>query len=101
MPGALYDHRYAETGNPAWGFTYSTRLAIYKVIPKTAIVGEVYGTEGSAYSRPEYKVGLRWEPNNTIIPAITYGGTFDGSPGALWEIGVSIFSPQFFKKPLE
>jgi hypothetical protein len=21
MPGALYDHRYAETRNPAWGFT--------------------------------------------------------------------------------
>jgi hypothetical protein len=73
---------------------------VYKIIPKTAIVGEVYGTVGSAYSRPEYKIGLRWEPNNTIVPAFTYGSTFDGTPRVLWEIGVTVFSPQFLKKPL-
>ena len=100
MPGALYDWSSGNTDGPAWGFTYSTRVAVYKVIPKTAIVAEVYGTEGQAVSRPEYKVGLRWEPNNTIVPAITYGGTFDGSQGAGLEIGVMIFSPQFLKKPL-
>lgn len=100
MPGALYDWSNRQAGEPAWGFTYSTRLAVYKIIPQTAIVAEVYGTEGAAYSRPEYKVGLRWEPNNTVVPAITYGGTFDGSRGARLEIGVIIVSPQFLKKPL-
>ena len=100
MPGALYDWSNGVEDKPAWGFTYSTRVAVYKVIPKTAIVAEVYGTEGEAYSRPEYKVGLRWEPNNTVVPALTYGGTFDGTPGAGLEIGVMIFSPQFLRKPL-
>jgi len=98
MPGALVDFGYGNNKETAWGFTYSTRLAIYKVIPKTAIVGEVYGTEGKAYSKPEFKVGLRWEPNSYIVPAITYGACFDGSRGAGFEIGVMIFTPQFLKK---
>jgi hypothetical protein len=98
MPGALVDLDYGNNKETAWGFTYSTRVAVYKVIPKTAIVGEVYGTEGQAYSKPEYKVGLRWEPNSFIVPAISYGGSFDGSLGAGFEIGVIIFSPQFLKK---
>jgi len=101
MPGALYDWSKSETEDPAWGFTYSTRLAVYKIIPKTAIVGEIFGTAGAAYSKPEYKVGLRYEPNQFIVPAITYGGTFDGSSsGAKLEIGVVIFTPQYLKKPL-
>lgn len=101
MPGALFDWSNSETGDPAWGFTYSTRVAVYKIIPKTAIVGEVYGTSGSAYSKPEYKIGLRWEPNRTIVPAITYGSALDGTSGARFEIGVTIFSPEFLKKPLK
>jgi hypothetical protein len=101
MPGAIFDWSNSESGDPAWGFTYSTRVGVYKIIPKTAIVGEVYGTSGSAYSKPEYKVGLRWEPNNTIVPAITYGRALDGTPGAGLEIGVLVFSPQFLKKPLK
>ncbi len=98
MPGAMVDLDYGNNKETAWGFTYSTRVAVYKVIPKTAIVGEVFGTEGKAYSKPEYKVGLRWEPNSFIVPAISYGGSFDGSLGAGFEIGVVIFSPQFLKK---
>ena len=98
MPGALVDLDYGNNKETAWGFTYSTRVAVYKVIPKTAIVGEVFGTEGKAYSKPEYKVGLRWEPNSFIVPAISYGACFDGSPGAGFEIGVVIFSPSFLKK---
>lgn len=98
MPGAMVDLDYGNNKETAWGFTYSTRVAVYNVIPKTAIVGEVYGTEGQAYSKPEYKVGLRWEPNSFIVPAISYGGSFDGSLGAGFEIGVVIFSPQFLKK---
>ena len=100
MPGAIFDWSNSDSGDPAWGFTYSTRVGVYKIIPKTAIVGEVYGTSGSAYSKPEYKIGLRWEPNNTIVPAITYGRALDGTPGAGLEIGVVIFSPTFLKKPL-
>lgn len=98
MPGALVDLDYGNNKETAWGFTYNTRVAVYKVIPQTAIVAELYGTEGQAYSKPEYKVGLRWEPNSFIVPAISYGACFDGSPGAGFEIGIMIFSPPFLKK---
>jgi len=98
MPGALVNFDHGNNNETAWGFTWSTRLAIYKIIPKTAIVGELYGTEGKAYSKPEYKVGLRWEPNSYILPALTYGACFDGSPSAGFEIGIIIFTPQFLKK---
>jgi hypothetical protein len=98
MPGAMVDFDYGNNKETAFGFTWSTRLAVYKIIPKTAIVGELYGSEGDAYSKPEYKVGLRWEPNDFIIPAITYGACLDGSKGAGFEIGLVIFTPQFLKK---
>ena len=98
MPGALVDLDYGENNSTAWGFTWSTRLAIYKIIPKTAIVAEAYGTEGQAFSKPEYKVGLRWEPNDYIIPAISYGSCFDGSKGAGFEIGVIIFTSPFLTR---
>ena len=98
MPGALVDLDYGNNKETAWGFTYSTRVAVYNVIPNTPIVGEVFGTEGQAYSKPEYKIGLRYEANSFIVPAISYGGCFDGSLGAGFEIGVMIFSPPFLKK---
>lgn len=101
MPGLVYDWSRETESSGGWGFTYSTRLAVYDIIPKSAIVGEIFGTEGSLFSPMEYKVGIRWEPNNTIIPAITYGGSFSGTgQGARLEIGVTIFSPTFFKRPL-
>jgi len=59
---------------------------------------EMYGSEGSAYSNPEYKIGLRWEPNDFIIPAISYGSRLNGGYGAGFEIGIVIYSPQFLKK---
>ncbi len=98
MPGALVDFDYGDNSSTAWGFTWASRMAIYKIIPKTAIVVEAYGTEGKAYSKPEYKVGLRWEPNDYIIPAISYGACFDGSKAAGIEFGIIIFTPQFLKK---
>jgi len=98
MPGAMVDFNPRDGDQTAWGFTWSTRMGIYKIIPKTAIVLEAYGTEGQAYSKPEYKIGLRWEPNDFIIPAITYGSQLPGGYGAGFEIGVVIFSPQFLKK---
>ena len=98
MPGALVDFDYGDNKKTAWGFTWSSRINIYKIIPKTAIVAEVYGTEGQAYSKPEYRVGLRWEPNDYIVPAITYGNNFSGTGAAGFEIGVMIFTPQYLKK---
>jgi len=98
MPGALVDFSPKDRDQTVWGFTWSTRLAIYKIIPKTAIVGEVYGTQGQASSPSEYKIGLRWEPNDFIIPAITYSSQVQGGYGAGLEIGVIIFTPQFLKK---
>jgi len=98
QPGALVDFDYGNNKETAWGFTYSTRVAIYRVIPQTAIIAELYGTEGKAYSKPEYRVGIRWEPNSYIVPAISYGSCFDGSPGAGFELGIVIYSPQFLKK---
>ena len=46
MPGGMVDFDYGNNKKTAWGFTYTTRLAIYKVIPQSAIVGEYYGTAG-------------------------------------------------------
>lgn len=98
MPGAMVDFDYGNNKETAFGFTWSTRFAISKIIPKTSIVGELYGTEGEVYSKPEYKVGLRYEPNDFIIPAITYGACLDGTNGSGFEIGVIIFTPQYLTK---
>ena len=98
MPGATVDLEYGESKEAAWAFTYSSRLNIYKIIPQTAIVAEIYGTEGQIHSKPEYKVGLRWEPNAFIIPALTYGNNVSGTGGAGFEIGIIIFTPQYLKK---
>lgn len=97
MPGAMIDFNYGDDKKAVWGFTYSTRLGVYNIIPESAIVGEIFGTAGDLYSKPEYKVGIRWEPNNTVIPAFTYGAAFDGSKSSRFEIGVIIFTPPFLK----
>ena len=98
MPGATVDLEYGDKKVAAWAFTWSSRLNIYKIIPKTAIVAEAYGTEGQIHAKPEYKVGLRWEPNDFIIPALTYGNNFSGTGAAGFEIGIIIFTPQYLKK---
>ncbi len=72
MPGATYNEEYGAEKDSAWGFLYSSRLAIYMVIPQSAIVVEVFGTEGDAYSEPQYKAGVRWESQYVIV-ALTYG----------------------------
>jgi hypothetical protein len=96
MPGASVTRQYGTNKEPnAWGLTYSTRLAWYPLNPIWAIVGEVFGTEGDVYAKPEYKIGLRWEPNKYINWAFTYGQEFNGNEGAGFEIGVMIFTPQF------
>lgn len=97
MPGGMVDFDYGNSKEAAWGFTYSTRMAIYKIIPECAIVGEYYGAAGELYSTPEYKAGIRWEPNETVVSALTYGSAIEGLSGPGFEIGVVIFSPPFLK----
>lgn len=94
MPGATYNQEYGTQKETAWGFLYSSRLAIYKIVPQSAIVAEVFGTEGDAYSKPQYKAGVRWE-SKYVIAALTYGGAVDGSQGGGIEFGVMVLTPPF------
>ena len=95
MPGASVTRDYAGAHFTAGAFTYSTRLAWYPFTPAAAIVGEVFGAEGSSRSIPEYKIGLRWEPNPNDCFAITYGQEFNGTSGAGFEAGIMLFTPPF------
>jgi hypothetical protein len=64
---------------------------VYDVIPQTAIVGEVFGTTGEAYSKPSYRFGLRWESPKLVV-AGTFSAAFDGSDGAGFELGIMYFT---------
>jgi hypothetical protein len=95
MPGFTVNLDQGDTGENAWGFTYTSRLAIYDVIPQSAIVAEVFGTAGEAYAPPSYRAGVRWEGKKWIWAA-TYSDAFDGSGGAGFEIGFIYFTePRF------
>lgn len=96
MPGASLTRTYGtnQTKN-AMGFTYSTRLAYYPIDPTWSVVGEVFGMEGEAHNKPEYKIGFRYEQNPRFVWALTYGQEFSGTEGAGIELGVMIFTPQF------
>ena len=63
--------------------------------PVWAIVGEAFGATGEAKLDPEYKVGLRYEPNAHVNIALSYGAKFNGDKGAGWEIGAMLFCPPF------
>jgi hypothetical protein len=95
MPGASVTRDFGDNSETVGAFTYSTRLAWYPMSSKLALVGEAYGAEGEAELNPEYKAGLRWEPNDHANFALTYGGKFDGSHGSGFEIGVMLFTPPF------
>ena len=95
MPGWSVTLDSENSGSNAWAFTYSTRLAWNPFSPKWAAVGEVYGAVGEANLDPEFRVGIRYEPNAHVNIAITYDQKFNGSPGAGWEIGVMLFTPPF------
>jgi len=95
MPGWSLTRNAGGTEEDKWAFTYSTRLAWYPTSPKWSLVGEAFGATGEAKLDPEYKAGLRWEPNAHVNIAISYGAKFNGSPGAGWEIGAMLFSPPF------
>jgi hypothetical protein len=95
MPGGSYTTDYGVEGDPAFAFTYSVRLAWYPAKPTLALVGEVFGTAGEAYSKPELKAGLRWEPSQYACFALTYGKEFNGENGSGLEFGIMLFSPPF------
>ena len=96
MPGASVTRHYGSDDKTAWAFTYSTRLAWYPFDPSFAVVGEIYGSEGDVYAKPEYRAGLRWEPNQFSCFALTFDDEFRGSNGAGFEIGMMLFTPPFF-----
>jgi hypothetical protein len=95
MPGASVTKNYGPDSTTAWGFTYSTRVAWYPFDYKWSLVGEVFGTEGGVTAIPEYKIGVRWEPSQYAVFAITYGQEFNGTGGAGFEFGIMLFSPPF------
>jgi len=96
MPGASYTFDRGSQTDVGWSFTYSTRLAWYPVSPKWSIVGEVFGGVGQVFTKPEFKTGLRWEPSQYAVFAVTYGQEFNGTQGAGFEIGMMLFTPPFF-----
>jgi len=95
MPGASVTKNYGDSNTVAWGFTYSTRVALYPFDYKWALVTEVYGTAGKNNAIPEYRIGVRWEPSQYAALAVTYGHEFNGSEGAGFEFGIMIFTPRF------
>ncbi len=96
MPGVSYTRQYGVDDAPAWAFTYSARTAWYPKGPRIALVGELFGAEGEVVSIPEYKAGIRWEPDQFQTFALTYGPEFNGSNGARLEVGMMLFTPPFF-----
>lgn len=86
LPGVLVNLDKDQSNDTAWGMTWSTRAAVYGIIPSSAVVAEFYGTTGEAYAEPAYRVGVRWESAKLVIAA-TYGDTFDGAGSPGFEIG--------------
>ena len=95
VPGVAVNFDDEQTGETAWGFTYASRVALYGVVPQSALVAEVFGTAGEAYARPAYRAGVRWESARWIV-AGTYSAPFDGSTGIGFELGVIVFTDPVF-----
>ena len=56
--------------------------------PEARRVGEVFGSAGQAVVSPDYRAGIRWEPDVRTNIALTYAGKFDGDQGAGIEFGM-------------
>ena len=93
LPGAMVNLDHQQSGNTAWGMTWSSRAAFYNPIPHTPIVAEVFGTIGEAYAEPSYRVGPRWEGSRVIVAA-TYGDSFTGAGSPRFELGVLVLTNQ-------
>lgn len=95
LPGVVVNLDQGPQGDSAWGFTYSSRVAVYGVIPSSAIVAEVYGTAGEAEAEPGYRIGVRWESPKWIVAA-SFADIFDEDGGAGFELGVMYLTdPRF------
>lgn len=95
MPGVVANLDQGTAGDTAWGFSYASRVAVYGVIPSSAIVAEVFGTAGEAESKPGYRIGVRWESPKVIVAA-TFSERFDGDGGAGFELGfLYLTDPRF------
>ena len=95
MPGVVANLDQGVEGDTAWGFSYASRVAVYGIVPSSAIVAEVFGTTGEAASEPGYRFGVRWESKKLIIAA-TFSDTFDGPGGAGFELGaLYLTDPRF------
>ena len=98
-PGVIFDKQGGlENSSWEWGFTFSTRLAVYNVIPKTAVVGEIYGTAGQIDASTEYNIGFRWEPYEQLNVSLSWGDSFDEFRGPGFQIGILLYSPPFICK---
>jgi hypothetical protein len=95
MPGASTTINFGDKNNTAWAFTYAVRVAWYPIAPDASLVLEVFGASGEAGSIPEYKTGVRWEPSQYAVFALTYGQEFNGTNGAGFEFGIMLFTPPF------
>lgn len=91
MPGFMFNRQYGTSEESAWGFSYSSRVAIYKIVPSSAIVGEVFGAAGEAQADPQFKAGVRFE-SKYVVAALTYGDGLKGNDGGGLEIGIMIFT---------
>jgi hypothetical protein len=91
LPGFILNLDKDRSGENTLNFSYGSRAAIYRIIPSSAIVAEVFGTAGEQYSPPQYRVGVRWESSRLVIAA-TYGRQFDGEGGPRLEIGALVFT---------
>jgi len=69
LPGVMVNLDKDQENETVWGFTWSTRAAVYDIIPQSAIVAEVFGTAGEAYAEPTYRVGVRWESPKLVLAA--------------------------------
>jgi len=97
MPGLSLTKQYGDSTETVGSFTYATRMAWSPASPKWALVGEVYGAAGASEAEPEYRVGLRWEPSQYAVFALTFDDEFHGTNGAGVELGVMLFTPPFAK----
>jgi len=95
MPGANLTREYGDSKSTVGAFTYATRLAWYPAHPEWALVGEVYGSEGVTDVLPEYRVGVRWEPSQHAVFALSYDDEFNGTNGGGVEFGIMLFTPPF------
>jgi hypothetical protein len=95
MPGASVTREYGPSETVVGAFTYATRLAWYPINPEWALVGEVYGSKGQTEAKPECRAGLRWEPNQYAVFALTYDGEINGTNDGGVEFGVMLFTPPF------